>query len=143
MVEIRQCRQDDFGPVLRLLEQLWPDRELDRGRMEEAYLHGLDSDSQVYLCAMMDGEPVAFCSLAIKNSLWQQGYLANVDELVVDERLRRKGIGGELLERVLQIAVEKGCHRVELDSAFRRQDAHRFYEAHGFKSRSLLFTKEI
>ena len=143
MVEIRSCTQEDFETVLGLLEQLWPDRELDRGRMREAFLRGLDNDSQEYLCAAVEGEIVGFCSLSVKNSLWQQGYLANVDELVVDASMRRKGIGGELLEKVLQIAAEKGCHRVELDSAFHRQDAHRFYEAHGFKDRSLLFTKEI
>jgi hypothetical protein len=30
VITIRRCAEDDFEPVLALLRQLWPDRELDR-----------------------------------------------------------------------------------------------------------------
>ena len=142
-MEIKRCRQDDFEPVLRLLEQLWPDRELDRPALRGVFSRNLDRDFQYYICAVSGEGLVGFCSLSIRESLWGQGDIGYIDELVVEEASRGEGIGGMLLERASELAKEKGCRRVELDSAFHREGAHRFYEAHGFQSYSLLFTKEI
>ncbi|MBN2026972.1 MAG: GNAT family N-acetyltransferase [Actinobacteria bacterium] len=143
MVEIRQCIEDDFEPVLGLLRQLWPGRELGREALEEVFRHNLGLASQHYLCAVSEGKLVGFCSLSVRKSLWGQGFLGYVDELVVDESRRGEGIGGMLLERALELAKKDGCRRVELDSAFHRADAHRFYENHGFEGICQLFGRDI
>jgi GNAT superfamily N-acetyltransferase len=82
-------------------------------------------------------------ALSVRKSLWGQGFLGYVDELVVDESRRGEGIGGMLLERALELAKKGGCRRVELDSAFHRADAHRFYENHGFEGICQLFGRDI
>jgi glucosamine-phosphate N-acetyltransferase len=123
-VVIRECRKTDFEQVMKLLEQLWPDKTLDRGKLREVFLRGLKPESQHYVCAEIDDNLVGFCSLTIKNSLWQEGLLGHIDELVVDKHHHGKGIGSRLLG---QIAKEKSCRRIELDSAFSRTDAHKFY----------------
>jgi len=143
MVTIRECAIDDFEPVLRLLRQLWPDRGLDRGALEDVFRHNLGRGDQYYLCAVSGKELLGFCSLSVRKSLWGQGLLGYVDELVVDESRRGEGIGGMLLQRSLELAKNDGCSRVELDSAFHREEAHRFYEKHGFKSICLLFSREF
>jgi GNAT superfamily N-acetyltransferase len=143
MITMRGCTRDDLEPVLGLLRQLWPDRELDRDALTDTFLYNLDRDHQHYLCALNGDALLGFCSLSVRKSLWGQGFIAYIDELVVDEARRGEGIGGMLLEWALDLAKEEGCHRVELDSAFHREDAHRFYESHGFKGICLLFSKEI
>jgi GNAT superfamily N-acetyltransferase len=143
METIRECARDDFEPVFGLLRQLWPDRELDREALEDVFHHNLDCDTQHYLCAVSGEELVGFCTLSIRKSLWGQGFLGYLDELVVDEKRRGEGIGGMLLERALELAKKDDCGRVELDSAFHREDAHRFYEKHGFKGICLLFSREL
>ncbi|MEW6555592.1 MAG: GNAT family N-acetyltransferase [Actinomycetota bacterium] len=143
MITIRKCEADDFEPVLGLLRQLWPDRDLDRGALEETFLYNLGRDHQHYLCALSGYELVGFCSLSIRKSLWGQGFLAYIDELVVEEPRRGEGIGGMLVERALELAREVGCRRVELDSALHREGAHRFYESHGFEAICLLFSREL
>jgi len=143
MVEIRQCVREDFEAVLGLLRQLWPDRELDREALEDVFRHNLTLASQHYLCAVSGGTLVGFCSLSVRKSLWGQGFLGYVDELVVDEKHRGEGIGGMLLERALGLAKEDGCGRVELDSAFHREEAHRFYASHGFEAVCRLFGRDI
>ncbi|RJP31038.1 MAG: GNAT family N-acetyltransferase [Actinobacteria bacterium] len=143
MIEIRECAWGDFEPVLELLRQLWPGRELDREALADVFRHNLGLASQHYLCAVSGGEVVGFCSLSVRKSLWGQGFLGYLDEMVVDEKRRGEGIGGRLLERALELAKEDGCRRVELDSAFHREDAHRFYESHGFEGVCQLFGREI
>ena len=41
---------------------------------------------------------VGFCSLTIKNNLWQAGNLGHIDELVVDEKYRGQRIGIQLID---------------------------------------------
>lgn len=142
-IQIDACRGDDFEQVLVLLRQLWPDRSLDKKKLRRAFLQGLKSKLQCYLCARIESNIVGFASLMMKNSLWQQGYVGHIDELIVDKQYRGKGVGGKLLEHVMKLAKKKGCRRVELDSAFEREDAHRLYEHNGFKSRGFTFFKEI
>ncbi|MDD3718504.1 MAG: GNAT family N-acetyltransferase [Actinomycetota bacterium] len=143
MTTIRYCTREDFGPVFGLLRQLWPDMELDRGALENMYHGNLGCDSQRYFCAVNAGEVVGFCALSTRRSLFGPSTLAYVDELVVEESRRGQGIGGMLLDRAREIALEAGCSRLELDSAIHRERAHRFYEKRGLKLTGMLFRWEL
>lgn len=143
MIGIRDCRHSDFDRVFGLLRQLWPDPTLSREAIGDAFMRGLDSDSQRYICAVVEDRPVGFCSLIVRSSIWAQGHLGYIDELVVDEAHRGKGIGGMLLQRAVELAREAGCGKVELDSAFHREEAHRFYERQGFENRGFIFFMDV
>jgi len=47
------------------------------------------------------------------------------------------------LNAIIAIAKERGCTRIELDSAFHRKEAHQFYERNGFGNRAYLFLEII
>ncbi len=123
-----------------LLRQLWPDKPLNIQSLQSVYDLALSSENQKYLCAVEKNKVVGFGSLTIKNNLWQEGYLGHIDELVVDNGSRGKGIGRQLLSQLIILAKEKKCRRVELDTAFHRKEAHRFYEQQGFENRAYLFS---
>jgi glucosamine-phosphate N-acetyltransferase len=141
MAHLRPCRRDDFDGVLALLRQLWPDKPLDPAALRAIFGQTLSSGNPVYLCAAENGTIVGFGSLTVRSSLWQEGNLGHVDELVVDAAHRGRGIGTQLLEGLVALAKAKGCRRIELDSAFHRDEAHRFYEKRGFENRACLFSK--
>jgi len=143
MWKIRPCTEEDFAAVLGLLGELWPGRRLDAAALHVVYSRSLASESQFYLCAEEEGAVIGFCSLSLKNNLWQAGDLAHIDELVVAQRQRRKGIGCALMTAAIKLAIESGCASIELDSAFHREDAHRFYESQGFENRAFLFSKSL
>ena len=54
-------------------------------------------------------------------------------ELYVAETARRRGVGRMLLQRVLEIAAEHQCSRVEWTTDDVNTDAQRFYEKLGMK----------
>jgi ribosomal protein S18 acetylase RimI-like enzyme len=141
--EIRMCRRSDFEGVLRLLQQLWPDQELDSGALRKVFEQGMQSKSQVYLCAEKEDDVIGFVSLTVKNNLWQAADLGHIDELVVDEKHRGSGLGTQILTEIVAQAKQRGCVRVELESAFHRKKAHAFYERQGFENRGYLFSKPI
>jgi len=140
-VAIRACKDEDFDEILPLLQQLWPEKSLSRDRLQAVYQRGLESEAQRYICAVDEGRIAGFCSLTITNDLWQQGFLAHIDELIVNQADRGRGIGSQLLQSIMALAREAGCTRVELDSAFYRVEAHAFYQHAGFENRAYLFSK--
>jgi glucosamine-phosphate N-acetyltransferase len=103
----------------------------------------LRSSQDIYLCAEFDGALAGFCSLAIKNSLGQEANIGILLEMVVYEAFRKRGIGTALLGTIVDMARQRGCRLVELDSAFHHEEAHRFYEKAGFEKKAHLFTKEL
>jgi ribosomal protein S18 acetylase RimI-like enzyme len=143
MLQTRPCRSEDFDAVLVLLKQLWPEKSFDPDALRTVFNRALTSDTQAYICSADDDKVIGFGSLTIKNNLWQEGYLAHVDELVVDAEYRSRGVGTILLEQLFVIARQRGCGRIELDSGFHRADAHCFYERQGFENRGYVFSKML
>ena len=141
MIQIRECKAEDFDSIIVLLGQLWPGKPLDSVSLKRVYDRTLASDRQIYLCAVCDQRVVGFGSLTIKSNLWNEAFVGYVDEMVVDGAHQGRGIGTQILDRLILWAREHGCNRIELDSAFHRKDAHAFYERRGFQSRAFLYSK--
>ena len=66
-------------------------------------------------------------SLAHHASPW-----AVVEHMVVEEKLRSRGIGKALMDYAVAKAKAAGCYKIMLSSNKKRQDAHRFYRSLGF-----------
>jgi glucosamine-phosphate N-acetyltransferase len=143
MLQIRQCNVADFDEVILLLRQLWTDKPVNPVSLRPNFDRALTSTSKTYLVATDEKRVIGFGSLSLKDDLWPEGRVAYVDELVVDDKYRNKGIGSQLLERLVATAQQKSCCRIELTSAFYRKDSHRFYERHGFSSRAYVFSKVL
>jgi glucosamine-phosphate N-acetyltransferase len=142
MIDIRACLEEDFSQIARLLRQLWPSTSIDDDLLRSAFLRGLKSSVQHDRCAVENGQIVGFCSLTLKNSLWQQGYLAHLDDLVVDESAGR-GIGSRRSSTAIEVAKSNNATRIELHSSFHRIKAHQFYEQKGFENRAFLFSASL
>jgi len=63
------------------------------------------------------------------------GVSARIEDVVVDERLRRKGIGEALTRHALERARLAGAPWVDLTSNPARLDANRLYQRMGFEPR--------
>ena len=140
---IRPATVEDFDDILPLLHQLRPEKELHRGSLMEVFARGIDSNNEEYFCAEVEGRIIGFCSLAIENSLWQEGYMGCINDIVVDESIRRHGIGTDLLKVAIDMFKEKGCQTIKLNSDFEREEAHKFYGSRGFTNRAYMFFKEL
>jgi GNAT superfamily N-acetyltransferase len=142
-ISFAHCSAEDFGEVFPLLQQLWPNKVLDRDGLGNLFREALPENSRVLLSARLNAKLVGFGSMTLKPHLWHGGLIAWVDELVVDADCRGRGIGKRLLDRMVTLAREKGCRAMELDSAFHRIEAHDFYEKLGFEKRAFLFAKSL
>ncbi|OPY76992.1 MAG: Aminoglycoside N(6')-acetyltransferase type 1 [Syntrophorhabdus sp. PtaU1.Bin058] len=144
MISIRKCDDSDFDGILSLLRQLWLDKPINPVTLKEVFGKVVASEHHTCFVAESDGGLlVGFVSLSIKDSLWQEGLVAHIEELVVDQKARGKGVGTALVGHTIAMARDRGCRRVELDSAHHREAAHRFYERLGFENRAVLFSMAL
>jgi len=60
---------------------------------------------------------------------------ARIEDVVVDERARGRGVGEALIGECINVARQRGAQLVELQSARRREAANRLYPRLGFELR--------
>ena len=66
-----------------------------------------------------------------------------VDEIGVDESVRRQGVGRKMFEEIRCIAMKKGFKRIELNMWDFNEAALKFYEAIGFSTYRRYMEMEI
>ena len=91
------------------------------------------TDGSYLLVAELGGRIVGMVQLfTFRHFQHRGGRCAEIESMHVVEEHRSTGVGGQLLEYAVQRARDLGCYRIQLTSNAKREDAHRFYEEHGF-----------
>ena len=67
----------------------------------------------------------------------------DVDQLVILEQYRRKGLGKKLMEESQKIAIENGCNRIELNCWLFNENALAMYEHIGFATQRIIYEMKI
>jgi ribosomal protein S18 acetylase RimI-like enzyme len=94
----------------------------------------VNSEATTLLAARADGRIVGF--LALSMFPIPTGLRAWIEDVIVDEAARGKGIGEALTREALSLAQAAGARTVDLTSRPSRAAAGRLYERVGFASRS-------
>lgn len=96
------------------------------------------------LVADLDGEVVGACQVMIFQHFQHAGgWCCELESVHVRDDRRSRGIGAALLATAEELAVDKGCYRMQLTSRNVREDAHRFYRANGYVQTSQGFKKSL
>jgi GNAT superfamily N-acetyltransferase len=125
-----EATEEVHAALERLLPQL--NSQLPIPTIER--LRAIVADPAVSLLFARDGGQIVGTTTVIvyTTPFWIK---ARLDEVVVDESARGKGVGAELVKASLDLAREKGAEVVELQSGVSRDAAHRLYARMGFKLR--------
>lgn len=84
--------------------------------------------------AYLAGDPaVGVALVTLRPNVWFDGRVALLDELYVRPPLRGRGIGSELIQRLLADAPGLGIDSIEINVDAPDVDDQRFYERHGFR----------
>ncbi|MEM9465821.1 MAG: GNAT family N-acetyltransferase [Actinomycetota bacterium] len=130
---VRSATTEDLAALRVLYGQLHPeDPVVDLGRVFATIeaqpgldVLVLDADGRVAATAYLNVIP------NLTRSLRPYGVVENV---VVDEGLRRTGLGRRLIEGTLERAWALGCYKVMLSTGSRQASTHAFYRACGFSA---------
>ena len=85
------------------------------------------------LVAREGGEIVGTAAVVVYTTpIWLK---ARIEDVVVDQRVRGRGVGEALVSACIDVAHERGAAMVELQSARSREAANRLYARLGFELR--------
>lgn len=101
------------------------------------------AEGRVVLVAELDGAVVGCLSTSVMRVLHRPAPVGRISMMVVDESLRSRGIGAELVRAAEQVLAAQGCYMVEVTSHVRRAEAHRFYERLGYEKTSVRLAKAL
>jgi len=119
----------DLAAIQRLLPQLSRSAAFDRERVVAMLSH----PGAELVVARLDGELVGMATLV--SFPLPTGWRGHVDDVVVDDAHRGKGIARALLEAVLALADRRGLRTLDLTSRPSRTAAIELYESVGFARR--------
>jgi ribosomal protein S18 acetylase RimI-like enzyme len=93
----------------------------------------LDNESRVLLVVESTGHVIGTLDLFLLENLTRDGRpWAGIENFVIDDEFRRKGIGRQLLDAAIAIAQNAGCYKVQLVSHETRHAAQALYTQAGF-----------
>ena len=143
---IRKAKQNDIPRILDLLSQVndvhaegRPDFFIKgKRKYTESELRDiLDDDfTPVFVCDEDDDiRGYAFCVIQdlSKCSNLHPDKSLYIDDICVDEKYRRHGVGKKLYDYVIQYAKDKNCFNVTLNVWDKNPEARMFYEKMGMK----------
>jgi GNAT superfamily N-acetyltransferase len=138
-VSVRPAVLGDSEALIELYAQLAEDRSAARpSRGDDAVsllASILHQENRCLLVAMMGSIVTGTADMLIVENLTYEGRpWVIVENVVVDQKHRRHGVGRALFEEVFRRAREAHCCKVQLLSLKHRKDAHEFYRSLGFQS---------
>jgi len=148
-VTVRKARREDLPAIVELFNQDELYRSPETGSSDEGVSKAFeviasDPNNQVFVAELAESAAatrgtaprvVGTFQLTLIRQLTFGGCLvAQVESVFVDPRLRSRGIGTAMMNWAMDEARQHGCIRVQLTSNEARADAHRFYEALGFRA---------
>jgi ribosomal protein S18 acetylase RimI-like enzyme len=142
---VRQGKATDAEAAVGLMIQLG---EVGHGqpdpRVEEGFQRMLESPDYLLLVAENDrGQVIGLLDASQRWTLWHRGPCVLIEELVVDRKARRQGVGRALIEAAIDWARMQGCSEVEISTDTDNLPAQAFYRKLGFESAALLLEYEM
>lgn len=135
-MQIRQAIKEDMPQVLELIKELAVfENEPDAVEItvETLEKEGF-GEKPLFTCfvAQKNDEIIGAALVYFRFSTWK-GRMLHLEDLIVKESERGKGIGEALYNKVMQHAYDRGLKRVAWDVLDWNQGAIRFYERSGAK----------
>ncbi|MBE0431695.1 MAG: GNAT family N-acetyltransferase [Dehalococcoidia bacterium] len=144
---IREAAQSDLPAIERLLEELIAAMVNAQG-IDPATVAGNCRDSLIdgsshMLVADAGGTLVGFINFATRQAILHRSPSGLVDELVVAESYRGRGIGRQLVLAAVERCRGLGCCELEVSTEKTNTRAREFYRKCGLEERGVLLELDL
>jgi N-acetylglutamate synthase-like GNAT family acetyltransferase len=113
VVSIRRANSADGPIVFGLLAQLGEQYTPNRTVFDTAFADAVaDANDHILFVADDDGEVVGYALATIARLFYTNGDAAQLQELVVDENSRARGIGSQLVSAIEEECLKRGVRQL-------------------------------
>ena len=144
---VREATESDLPAIGKLLEDLTDAMDntegIDAGIARRTCEHLLNDDKSHFLVAAKEKMPVGFINFTVRQTILHRSPSGLIDELVVAEEYRSKGVGKQLVLAAIEKCRQLGCCEVEASAERTNVAAREFYKQCGFEERGTLFEADL
>ena len=135
MVNIREATIEDREEVFNLLRQLMTsattESPINQPSSIETFRQVIEEGKGTVLVAEEDGQMMGLLTLSYPVAIRCGGIYSCIEEFIVTEQARGKGVGGKLLETAISKATDKGCYELQVNRP--SELGYPVYMRHGWK----------
>lgn len=130
---IRKATIEDEGNVIALLKQFPPGIDIVDWEAGAPTFRRIVENPELgtVLLAEEDGDVAGVTTLSYPTAIRCGGLYCCIEENIVDERFRGKGVGGKLLTAAISEAASRGCDEIQVNGP--SEMGYPLYLRHGLK----------
>ena len=134
---IREIRERDLDGLLTLYMQLHDNPFPEKDEKIAALWNGIVNEPNHHIVvAEEDGKIVSSCVCVIIPNLTRgQRPYAFIENVVTDEKYRKRGLATACLDFAREIARQENCYKMMLLTGSKEESTLRFYERAGYNSK--------
>jgi ribosomal protein S18 acetylase RimI-like enzyme len=125
---VRLARREDADSLMRLYGHLSRGYRDNRAAIEAAIVH----PTTFLYVAEVSGCLAGTAAFSVPADPCR-GFIGYVDDVVVDPAFRGRGVAEKQLSKLIELAKQLNCVRIDLTASVSRTTAIRLYERLGFK----------
>ena len=130
-LQIRNIKPQDLNFVFKSICEL-ENEELNFEIFAAIFNENIANPNNLYLIAENENEGVGFISFHTQNLLHHNGRVGEIQEFFINQNHRGKGVGRQLIEKIMQYAEEHNLKSIEVTTNKRRVENVMIYENLGF-----------
>jgi GNAT superfamily N-acetyltransferase len=142
-MQIRKATMEDRDAVIELLRTLLiPGGEVGESWRDDAQIFRLLVENPklgTVLVAEENGEIAGITTLSFPTALRCCGIYSCIEENIVDERFRGRGVGGALVKAAIAEATARGCDELQVNAP--SEAGYPLYLRHGFEDHGKIQVK--
>ena len=133
---IREITQNDFDQLMKLYMQLHDNPFPEKSEQVMAVWNGILADENHHIIvAEEDGSIVSSCvCVVIPNLTRGQRPYAFIENVITDEKYRKKGLATACLNFAREIAQRENCYKMMLLTGSKKESTLDFYRKAGYNS---------
>ena len=131
-ITVRKLQKEDlWNGFLQTLDSLRQTSNIDKKTAEKIFDKINSNPDHIVAVAVIEGKIVGSTTLLIETKfIHNGGKVGHIEDVVVDKKYQRKGIGEKIIIYLLRYAKDQGCYKTILDCT---DEVKPFYEKLGFK----------
>ena len=130
-LQIRKVQTQDLNFVFKSICEL-ENEELNFEIFAAIFNENIANPNNLYLIAENENEGVGFISFHTQNLLHHNGRVGEIQEFFINQNHRGKGVGRQLIEKIMQYAEDYKLKSIEVTTNKRRVENVLIYENLGF-----------